>query len=244
MSNKLVAAASSAASDKTRIRVSGRLAGAFVLLLAGLGVFSTARAPAAFANCLSPNVYAYGADNTGNRYGISGNIDSYNDLNNSYNNENFTDDAEHQYLVSGKGLEVGWFEGWGNQIQAYVTDAHAYATANGPREVDGPEINNANDFYIAYWSGNGNEHYGVRNNGNVIFEGTISTDGYNGPGNSYAIGEVAQSGTVMQGYFTNLQHEYGFNSGNWFNWPGMSTCADHGYSATEITPNTFEDLTN
>lgn len=147
-------------------------------------------------------------------------------------------------LVFGQGLEVGWFEGWGNQIQAYVTDAHAYATADGPREVDGPQITDTNSFYIAWWQGGGEEHYGVRDSGDVvIFEGTISTDGNNGPGTSEAVGEVAQSGTVMDGYFSNLKHQY-LQGGSWFDWPGMTTCADSGYTATNPAGNIFSDFTN
>jgi hypothetical protein len=213
-----------------------------VLLLATIIAVTIVHAqPALASQCGSPNYYAYGHDNTSDRYGIEGNIQSYNHLNSGYTNENFTDQAGHVYLVSGQGLEVGWFEGWGNQIQAYVNDAHTYSTANGPREVDGPEVDNANDYYRAYWGAAGNERYNVENSsGDSIFEGNIGTDGYTGPGDSYAVGEVAQNGTAMEGVFENLEHQFG-TGGPWYDWAGMTTCADPGYTATSPASNIFSD---
>src|SRR5215469_2381573 len=103
------------------------LAGAVLVtaaLLVGTG------AGVAQANCGSPNYYALGTDTVGNRWGISGYITSYS-ISVPHQNYNFSDQALHAGTTSGQGLEVGWYVGWGNQTQSYVTDPHVYATANG-----------------------------------------------------------------------------------------------------------------
>jgi hypothetical protein len=186
----------------------------------------------------TPNIYVNGIDNVGDRWGVAGYIRSY-PVTVPDTNGNFSAQALHASFITGKGLEVGWGVGWQNQTQSYVTQPHVYATANGPREVDGPDIGDVKDFYYAQWLGNGEEYYNVQSGSSVIFSGTISTDGANGPGQVYTAGEVPFSGLQMKGYFSSLEHMW--SNGSWYNWTGMTGCADPGYYYGAGTDNSMGD---
>jgi hypothetical protein len=194
-------------------------------------------APQVSASCdLQPNTYVAGTDKVGDRWGAAGYIRSY-PVTVPAEDENFSDQALHVGLTEGKGLEVGWYVGFGAQTGTYVTDPHVYATADGPREVDGPYIGDVRDFYYVQYLGNGEEFYAAENSTSSFFSGEISTDGYNGPGPVTAVGEVDQSGLHMEGYFSDLEHMW--SSGSFYNWTGISACADSGYSYSIGSDNSF-----
>ncbi len=201
---------------------------ATVVAATGLGLAVNAALPAGATDVpgcpYAPNIYAGGTDTVGQRWGGSGHITSY-DIPAPTQNFYFSDQAIHG-IASGNGLEVGWYVGWGAQTKTYVTKPHAYATANGPDEVDGPNIGASDNVYSTEWIGGGIEEYSVTHQGSYLFAGSI-TIGDNGPGTIVALGEVNASGLAMAGYFNGLHH-YG-QEGVSYDWPGLAPCNDSGY---------------
>jgi hypothetical protein len=179
-----------------------------------------------------PNIYAGGIDGQGSQYGIEGSIRSF-QITAPTSGMNFTDEAIHAYPSSVKGLEVGWYEGWGPQTGTYVTSPHAYATLNGPGEVDGPLVGAALDFYTTWWSGDNQEWY-VQSSpgGSTIWNGSQVTN-TSGPGPINGVGEVSAYGISMAGSYQGL--EIYDSQGQWKSWSGTSLCADSPYNASGDT---------
>lgn len=224
-----------AAPQRLRVVAIGSVLSLVISALATLGASTIAWAG---SNCGSPNYYALGTDTVGQRWGAEGHESSYN-VSIKHTNYAFSDQALHGGGGYGTGLEVGWYVGWGNQTQSYVTYPHVYATANGPREVDGPYIGQQDDYYHTWWDGSGDEYYYVSHNGTTFFYGLISTAGYNGPGYISAVGEVNINGDAMKGNFYGLEHMW--SSYTWYNWTGIHACADPGYSVYNVTNTSMKD---
>jgi hypothetical protein len=177
-----------------------------------------------------PNLYAGGTDGAGTKYGAQGVITAHSESVPS-KSMYFTDEAVHA-IGTPSGLEVGWYVGYGTQTGTYVTTPHAYATLNGPSEVDGPSVPTTSSYwYTAWWSGY-TEHYRVDKsvNGTVYWNGTIRGTTI-GPGTIVAMGEVNSTVLPMgPSTLSSLQH---LNSnGTWASWSGTTTCADSPYKVS------------
>ena len=101
-----------------------------------------------------PNYYALVQGALPNEWGTGGFEETYS-LSVPMQNQWFSDEAVHTGNVPGQdGLEVGWYVGFGNQTRTYVTAPHAYATLNGPNEIDGPSVGSNSDYeYFTWWAG-------------------------------------------------------------------------------------------
>ncbi len=215
----------------------------------GLGavVLKPSPAFASYPACpWGPNVYAGSIETDGsNFFGESGNIQTYS-VPTWDSNYNFIDQAYHVDAPNNQGLEVGWYQGWGKQVDLYVTDPHAYATLNGPSEQDGIDVGtNSNDSYATWWSG-ATDYYSVRNaSGSQIWGGSIGTGGYQGGGQAIGVGEARFSGDAMAGSFTNEQIlAVGGGQSDWKNWVNQSYCNDSPFITAPLSGTGFKDYGN
>ena len=210
----------------------------------GVAALKPSPAFAAYPACpWVPNVYAGSIEtDSSNFYGESGNIQTYSVP--TWNaGENFIDQAYHVGDTQGQGLEVGWYQGFGNQTDLYVTDPHAYATLNGPSEVDGIDVGTNSDYsYVTWWSGP-TDYYSVRDSaGNQLWGSHMGTEGFQGGGEAAGIGEAAVSGDAMAGEFTN-EHVLVVGSG-WLNWGSQSYCNDSPFITAPLSGTGFKDYGN
>lgn len=151
-------------------------------------------------------------------------------------NRNFTDEAVHIVAYSptswAKGLELGWYVGWGQGTGTYVASPHVYGSFNGPTEVDGPGFGVDTQYHYTTWTDSSDVgHFRVMSSPSSTFWSyTYDYSGTPG-GNAIAAGETS-SNTLPMGPSTlsALQQETG--SGSWGTWPGMSACADPPYEVT------------
>lgn len=180
-----------------------------------------------------PNAYAGGFNSTLNHYGVRGSIQSTTFTIPSQN-QDFSDSAFHVFTSAG-GIEVGWFIGYSFEYNQYFTPSpHAYATLNGPHELDGPAVGNATDFYSTYLSGS-TQIINVRtSNGGTLIWSNSQPAGWSGPGNVIAAGEVNDNSLHMYGYFVGVNPalQYFSGTGAWDSWPSLSLCADQNYGAS------------
>ncbi len=197
---------------------------------------SPAQVEAASCNAY-PNYYAAGTDTgTNEYYGVQGYIQAHSE---SVPNNGSTTDEHILVLAnsrssSAKGLELGWLVGSEPNTGQYVTTPHLYLTFNGPHEVNGPAISTSSDYYYAEWTDSSDvAHFQVRTgpSGTVVWGNQYSYPGTPG-GQALAMGEVTVTTATPMGPSTlsDLQHLNG--AGQWFNWPGMTTCADSPYQVT------------
>jgi len=221
---------------------------AIVLALLGslLSLSGTASARAKSVPSVSscpylPTTYAGGTDTVGQRYGIQGYIESFS-VSVPSRNYYFSDQALHA-LGSPDGLEVGWYVGYGAQTGTYVTTPHVYVTANGPEEIDGPYIGNDTGFYSVYWQAPPypTEIFSVSDSGTGIFSGGQAVPN-GGPGTIVALGEVNDHSLAMEGYFHGLQHMW--SNGVFYDWPGLTPCADSPYTVFSYGPAYVHDNGN
>lgn len=216
---------------------------ACVMALVGLGF-----AGAASASCnIYPNYYAAGLAAGGGHHGLRGYIEATS-VYVPQQNEDFSDQSWHAVGPT-YGLEVGLYTGWGGQTHTYVTSPHAYATLNGPDEVDGPSVYVGSDyFYSTYWSGS-TQIWNVRVyfNQSLVWSGTQNAF-YSGPGPAYGWGETDNNTLTMNGQFDGVNtggpFQYYSSDGAWDSWTGISFCADSPYGIDgDKTVNDFADYT-
>jgi hypothetical protein len=185
--------------------------------------------------CDTANTSA-GATATGaQEYGARGYITSSNV---SVPNGQYNDSFQHFTAVSSDtnadGIEVGWFVGWDEETGTFDISPHAYVTLNGPHQLDGPAVGQTTDWYSTYWSG-ANQEWVIRQNqgGTLIWSGSQSALGYSGPGTLWGAGEIIGAASAMKGTFEGNSGPLEFFDGSaWHYWPGISLCADPGYSSS------------
>lgn len=213
------------------------LASALSVALAPAAAAKTARTLALPGCPWGPNLYAGGIDTVGNRWGAQGYIVSY-PIAVPKNSYNFSDQALW-VTTSANGLEVGWYVGYGNQTGTYVTYPHAYTTADGPNEIDGPYLGatTVTGYYRTYWTSAGNEQAVVTWGTNSW--ATLDTVGNLGPGQLSNGGETDNSALPMKGDFSSMQHMW--SNGTWYNWSGTAACQDSPYVVTAYTATSLSD---
>lgn len=212
-----------------------------------IGFVMALPALAALPSCpYSPNLYAGGTDSNSNAvWGVHGYISIPSSSPSvPSKNEYFTDEAVHVVAntpsTSAKGLEVGWYVGYGAQTGTYVTSPHLYCTYNGPNETDGPAASLSSDYwYSAYVDSSNNAQFRV-NDGSLNL---WSVSDYSYPGSpdgfAVALGETDNS-TLPMGPST-LSGLQDYPGGSWGNWPDLSACADSPYSAVKNSNDSVSD---
>lgn len=214
-----------------------------------VAVVGLASAPVASAtSCGSPNYYAGAIKNGSDQYGARGYIKSVNIQGVPNDGFSFSDQAFHAVPASGNGLEVGWYVGWGSDAQTFVISPHAYATLNGPHEVDGPAVGQTTDWYSTYWDGT-TQQWLVRQNqgGTLIWSGSQAASS-TGPGTIFGVGEVNFLGGIMTGEFQGAKPADStplgtYNGSTWQGWVSITLCNSPGYSAAG-TKTDYTDSTN
>lgn len=219
-------------------RISARVRGFVVVgLLACSASIGVGQPADALVSCGTPNYYAGGLGQTnGDQWGGRAYIDTDTNLSFSHTNDNFSDQAIHAVDGNG-GLEIGWYVGWGSETGTYVTAPHAYATLNGPQEIDGPNVGASDYLYTTHWNDARTQQiWSVKtfDGGTFVWSGSQATSTYTGPGEIVALGEVDASSLPMFGKFDGDPNtlDYYNISDNWVDWTGVTLCASPGFTVS------------
>lgn len=208
-----------------------------VVTLFTSGALTVGGTPAQAVACpYNPNYYAGGTGQTnGTQWGGRAYISTATNLTFTQTNYHFSDQAVHA-IDGATGLEVGWYVGWGAETGTYVTAPHAYATLNGPHEIDGPNVGSSDYMYSTYWNDASTKQiWKVKTveGGSIVWSGSQNTSD-TGPGTIVTMGEVNASSLPMFGVFDGVPNtlEYYNIFDNWIDWTGVSLCADTGFTVS------------